>query len=152
VQGGLETQGAEPTDGGSQGVKLRLVIHPLLPNLIFKHEKLQYECLHDVACYAQPGDFATCTDEKSGFHHLALHPSMWELLGFQWAGKCYAFTHMPFGVGPAPWTYTVVKQFLMRVLRVAGGIRITAYIDDQLALACTAELAMFQQYCMLRLQ
>jgi len=132
--------------------KLRLVIDPLLPNLMFRYEKLQYESLQDLADLAQEGDFGTCTDEKSGFHHCALHPDMWQYLGFQWAGRTYVFTHLPFGVGPAPWTYTVLKQSLMLVLRKVGKIRAVSYIDDQFAAAQNLLLGQFQQYVMLRLQ
>jgi hypothetical protein len=134
------------------GSKLRLVIDPLLPNLMFKYEKLRYESVHYITEQAQPGDFGTCTDEQAGFHHVPLHPDMWDLLAFQWQGKIYVFTHMPFGAGPAPWTCTLIKQSMMKVLRKVGGIRVTSCIDDQLTLGATKELAQFQQFLMLELQ
>jgi hypothetical protein len=115
--------------------KLRLVIDPIYPNLLMKYEQLRYEQLIDMTQYLEAGDWLTTTDEKSGYHHQALHPEMWTLLGFKHEGRHYVFTHMPFGVGPACKAYTVVKQEVYRVVRELAGARLTFLIDD----VCLAE-------------
>jgi len=111
--------------------KLRMVIDPALVNLMTKYEPLRYEQLADMRNYVKPGDYATTTDEKSGYYHIPLHPSMWTYYGICWEGQYYVFTHMAFGIGPACRTYTVLKQELFRVLRDRGSVRMSFLIDDQ---------------------
>ncbi len=130
----------------AKGDKLRLVIDPAYPNLLLKYLPLRYEQLADLMAYIEEGDWATTTDEKSGYHHQALDPELWTLLGICWEGKYYVFTHMPFGVGPACRAYTTVKQELYRVLRTHGNVRLTFLIDDQINVAKTKALAEFQIY------
>jgi hypothetical protein len=110
--------------------KLRLVVDPLYPNLLFQYEQLRYEQLADLTCYLRETDWACTTDEKSGYYHQALHPSVWTMLGFQFDGAYYVFTHLPFGVGPACRAYTVVKQELYRIVRTLSNGRLTFLIDD----------------------
>ena len=137
--------------GVFQNNKVRPIIDPLVTNLFLKYQPVRYEQLSDICNYAQKGDWATTTDEKSGYHHMALHPSMWNLLGFNWEGKNYVFTHVPFGVGPACRAYTLVKQELYRIVREIGGVDLTFFIDDMFAVARTQDLALFQLATILRL-
>lgn len=132
--------------------KLRLVIDPAYPNLLFKYEPLRYEQLADMTMYVQPGDYATSTDEKSGYYHQILHPSMWTYLGFNWRGSYYVFTHMAFGIGPACRSYTILKQELFRVIRDLGKVRMTFLIDDQCNVASDWMKALFQSSIILRIQ
>jgi hypothetical protein len=83
---------------------------------------------------------------------MKLHADMQPLLGFEWKGVYYEFTHLPFGVGPAPKAYTMLKQIMHWICRTQGGIRMTSFIDDTLSLASGQQLAQFQQYCMLVMQ
>lgn len=132
--------------------KLRLILDPFYPNLLFRYEQLRYEQLADVTHYLSPTDWATTTDEKSGYHHQVLHPSVWSLLGFEYEGRYYVFTHLPFGVGPACKAYTVVKQELYRIARAEGGARLTFLIDDLLSVADTPLHAAVQGAAMMLLQ
>jgi hypothetical protein len=132
--------------------KLRLIIDPAYVNLLLQYAPVRYEQLKDIASYAKPGDWATCTDEKSGYYHLPLHPSMWTHFGICWQGRYYVFTHMAFGIGPACRTYTALKQELFRVIRDRGGVRMTFLIDDQCNVAQGKLLAQFQAAAILRIQ
>ena len=137
--------------GVQQGGKVRPILDPLITNLYLKYKPVKYESLADVCNYAKRGDWATTTDEKSGYHHIPLHPSMWNLLGFTWKGKNYVFTHVPFGVGPACRAYTLLKQEVYRVVRELGGIDLTHFIDDMMAVADSEQKALFQLATILRL-
>lgn len=53
----------------------------------------------------------------------------WPYLGFEWKGKSYVFTQLPFGFSPAPWVFTKFSRELLRWWR-SHGIRCTGYIDD----------------------
>ena len=137
--------------GVQQGGKVRPIIDPLVTNLYLKYQGVKYEKLADVCDYAPKGGWATTTDEKSGYHHIPLHPDMWNLLGFSWKGENYVFTHVPFGVGPACRTYTVLKQEVYRVVREVGGVDLTHFIDDMMAVAESEQMALFQLATILRL-
>lgn len=151
-------KGVVPHTTASLGVaankpqKLRQIIDPAYINLLLKYMPLRYEQLTDVPHYAQPGDWATTTDEKSGYYHIPLHPSMWTHFGVCWEGEYYVFTHMAFGIGPACRTYTILKTELFRVLRERGSVRMTFLIDDQCNLAKTKEMAYFQAAAILMMQ
>jgi hypothetical protein len=132
--------------------KLRLIIDPAYVNMLLRYEPLRYEQLADVKEYAKPGDWATTTDEKSGYFHIPLHPSMWTHFGIHWQGQHYVFTHMAFGIGPACRAYTVLKQELFRVIRARGNVRMSFLIDDQCNLAQGRLLAQFQAATILSMQ
>lgn len=132
--------------------KLRLILDPLYPNMLLRYEMLRYEQLADLTTYITRDDWATTTDEKSGYYHQPIAPELWTLLGFSYAGRYYVFTHMPFGVGPACRAYTTVKQELYRVVRDLGAVRMTFLIDDQLNAANSKLRAYFQCAILLRLQ
>lgn len=132
--------------------KLRLILDPAYLNVLLKYEPLRYEQLSDLSYQARPGDWATTTDEKSGYHHMPLHPSMWTLFGFQHEGRYYVYTHMAFGIGPACRAYTTLKQELFRVVRDRGAVRMAFLIDDQCNLAPTKELAQLQAAAILAIQ
>ena len=69
-------------------------------NLFFPYRPLAYETLTDVRNFVMPGDWLSTTDDKNGYWNCPIHPSSWTLLGFQWGGQTYCFTHLPFGVAP----------------------------------------------------
>ena len=42
-------------------------------------------------------------DLEKAHHHVDMHQSTWDYLGFSWLGETYIFTVMPFGLCPASW-------------------------------------------------
>jgi len=113
--------------------KLRLCLNPMYINLFMRYKPVKYERVQDVAHLAEEGDFAFTTDDKSGYWQVPMHPAMWKYLAFMVGGRVYCFTHLPFGVAPACYIYTAIKQAIYRPLR-AWGLRIVALIDDQISL------------------
>lgn len=119
--------------------KLRLCLSPMYVNLFTKYQPVRYERVEDVAGLAEPGDWAFSTDDKSGYWQVPLHPAMWKYMAFRAelnpgeGERVYCFTHLPFGLAPACYVYTTIKQEIYRPLREAG-IRLVFLIDDQLSL------------------
>ena len=113
--------------------KLRLCINPMYLNLFMRYKPVQYERLSEVADMAMEGDYAFTTDDKSGYWQCPLHVEMWKYLAFRVKGKTYCFTHLPFGLAPACYVYTFIKQEIYRPLRAAG-LRMAFLIDDQISL------------------
>jgi hypothetical protein len=130
--------------------KLRLCLNPMYPNLFFRYQPVQYERLSEIPHLAEVGDFAFSTDDKSGYWQCALHPAMWKYLAFQFEGRVYCFTHLPFGVAPACYVYTLIKQEIYRPLRDMG-LRMVALIDDQLSMQKGEARTAFQCDAMCRL-
>jgi hypothetical protein len=89
--------------------------------------------LQDALCATRQGDFQLTFDLKSAFHHLKLHPSCYELMGFAVTGEdgrkpyyCYVF--LIFGL-------RVAAQALGRLLKpickflMSNGVPLVLYID-----------------------
>jgi hypothetical protein len=73
-------------------------------------------------------------DLKSGYHHVDIHPDFWQFLGFEWEGKYYVFTQLPFGLATAYFDFTkLIKQLVQRWR--SFGIRLIPHIDDCLFFA-----------------
>ena len=113
--------------------KLRLCLNPMYINLFMRYQPVQYERLGEMVQLAEEGDYAFTTDDKSGYWQCAMHPSMWKYLAFEVGGRIYCFTHLPFGVAPACFIYTMIKQEIYRPLRRIG-LRLVALIDDQMSI------------------
>ena len=113
--------------------KLRLCINPMYVNLFTKYQPVQYERLSDIPHLATEGDYAFTTDDKSGYWQCPLHPAMWKYMAFAVEGRTFCFTHLPFGLAPACYVYTAIKQEIYRPLREAG-LKLVFLIDDQMSM------------------
>jgi hypothetical protein len=96
--------------------------HVIIPS--FKYEDLGY-----VHQYMQPNDYIVTTDLSKGYHHLDIAHEFWTYLGFEWAGKYYVYTCLPFGLAPACWAFTKLTRELINSWRRTGH-RCSGYIDD----------------------
>ena len=95
-----------------------------------EYRPFKYEQLVDLTNYVEKGMWATSTDCTSGFHHLSLHPDMWEYAGFMYDGQYYVFTVPAFGLAPVPRIYTSLMEEVYLRVREAG-VPMTFMIDDQ---------------------
>jgi hypothetical protein len=116
-------------------VKLRMVldlsrgVNPAIPEDRYKMATLQ-----DALDGTRRGDYQLTFDLKSAFHHLKLHPSCYELMGFAVTGadkvkKYYCYVVLVFGL-------CVAAQALGRLLKplckflASNGVPLVLYIDD----------------------
>jgi hypothetical protein len=92
--------------------------------------------LQDAVNSTRKGDFQVVFDLKSAFHHVRLHSSSYELMGFKVTDEegtitFYCYVVLVFGL-------KVAAQVLGRVLKpvisflIQNGIPVTLYIDDGL--------------------
>ena len=70
-------------------------------------------------------------DLRSAYHHIDIHKDSQKFLGFEWVGKWFVFTVLPFGLSTACYVFTKVLRPLVR----SQGIRVVLYIDDGIVLA-----------------
>jgi hypothetical protein len=116
-------------------VKRRLVLDlSRAVNLALDNDDYRLTTLQDAINATGKGDFQVVFDFKSAFHHIRLHASMYELMGFKITDKngvvtYYCFVVLVFGLN-------IAAQVLGRVLKpvicflIQNGIPIVLYIDD----------------------
>jgi hypothetical protein len=92
-----------------KGGKLRLIIDLRRINLHLRVPKFSYEDIKVVSEFVQKEDYMVTLDLKSGFHHIPINKNDQEYLGFQFKGKFYKWTVLPFGLKISP--YVFAKQF-----------------------------------------
>jgi hypothetical protein len=115
----------------SAGGKKRLVISFQYLNLYLLNCKFSYEDFKTALCYFENNVYLLTFDLKSGYHHVDVHEDFHKYLGFQWEGRYYAFSVLPFGLSTACFVFTKLSRPLVRYLR-ARGVRIVLYLDDGL--------------------
>ena len=83
--------------------KLRSILDLVYANHFIKKEglKFKYEGIKLTSLYFTPDDYMFLVDLEKAYHHVDMHQSTWDYLGFSWLGKTYTFTVMPFGLSPA---------------------------------------------------
>ena len=102
-------------------------------NLWQKYIPFKYETMRDIVNMAYPNGWATVSDYKSGYSHIAT-PELSTYLGICWNGVVYYHTCCPFGVAVACRVFTVLNEVMFRPLRLEG-IRLSLYIDDRLSVS-----------------
>ena len=111
--------------------KLRLILDLVYVNYYIRKEgmKFKYEGIKATSLYFKPDDYMFSVDLEKAYHHVDMHESTWDYLGFSWLGKTYTFTVMPFGLSPACWVFTKLTNELSGRWR-SMGIRLIHYLDD----------------------
>ena len=104
--------------------------------LVFHHFKM--EGLHMLNSLVNKGDFFVKLDLKDAYFTVAIHRDHTHFLKFQWRGKIYMFTCLPFGLSSAPWAFTKLMRVAMTVLR-RQGVKIIIYLDDLLIIGSSAD-------------
>ena len=92
----------------------------------------------DVANLLRPGDWAASTDLKDAYFHIAIDEGSRKFLRFGWERYWLQFNVLPFGLSPAPLTFTRLMKPLKALLR-KWGIRSIFYLDDILIVASSKE-------------
>ena len=115
-----------------------------LLNLFLTYYPFKYEQFQQVLQLIQAGDSLWTTDLKSGYHQLAMHPSMYPYLGVSVGGQLFIMTYLPFGVAPACRIYTQLMSVVYKPLRQQG-LRLSFYIDDALGVAADVPTGQFHE-------
>jgi hypothetical protein len=120
--------GVVPKKGTS---KFRLIFDARYLNTHLNVPSFKYESLSAAGEFLKPNDFMFTVDLKSGYHHIDMREDAFPYLGFEWRGRFYHFTQLPFGLAPACWAFTKVTRELLQLWR-GHGHRCGGYIDDSL--------------------
>ena len=77
----------------------------------------------------KPGEWMFSFDLKSGYHQVDIVLHHQKYLGFEWGGKYFVFTVLPFGLSTAPYVFTKLLRPLVRLWR-GKGHKAILYLDD----------------------
>ena len=113
--------------------KFRVLLDGRHVNEFLKCPKFKYERLSDLEALMQPGEFMVGIDLTNSYWQLRMNDAAHEYLGFEWRGKYYVFTVLPFGLKSAPWGFSKIIREFCAYLRHKG-FRVLNYLDDFLFL------------------
>ena len=86
------------------------------------------------------GCFLAKVDIKHAFRLLPVHPKDWPLLGFQWLGKYFIDTRLPFGSRSSPFIFNLFADALLWILINKFDLSaIIHYLDDFFICGATFE-------------
>ena len=125
--------------------KLRLVLDLRHVNLNMRKHKCKIEGAQTFNKYLKDARYLFGFDLKSGYHHVDIHPSQHELLGFSYhdhTGKqwYFQFVVMPFGLSTAGFIFTQILRVLIKYWREMG-IPVVSFFDDGLSAATSFDSA-----------
>ena len=121
--------------------KKRLIFDCRHLNRHLKTTKFKMESLHvEGRSLFQKGWFGGTIDLTGAYYHIEMHPSAYEYLGFEWEGRYYYYTVLPFGISTAPYIFTLVMKTTVAYLRSCGA-HFIQYLDDLPFAAPSATMA-----------
>ncbi|XP_063991174.1 uncharacterized protein LOC135169804 [Diachasmimorpha longicaudata] len=100
--------------------------------VVQKHFKM--EDIRSVEILLNQGDWMASLDLKDAYCLMPVHRDHRKYLRFQFNGKLFQFTCLPFGLCSSPYVYTKIFKPVMYKLRIQG-IRTVIYIDDLIIIA-----------------
>jgi hypothetical protein len=124
-----------------EGKKPRLVID-LSRNLnsLLPHTPFKYASVQDAVLLSSPQCWYSKLDISNCFLSFPLHPSMYKYFVFQFDGKYYQFTRLPFGLSTAPRVCTLLLSVIQFVLEQKG-LKLVRYLDDFLMISSSFQIA-----------
>jgi hypothetical protein len=126
------------------GGKWRKILDCRLLNEEMRDRHFKMERAEDVLELARVGDWATSLDFKSAFNHISVDVSLRPYLCFLFAGRCFQYQAMPFGLKQAPRVFTRLMKRAVTAVRERWRVRMAFYMDDSLLLFPSREQARTQ--------
>ena len=86
----------------------------------------------------RPRDYMAKLDLKDAYFSVPVAADDRKYLRFEWAGRVYEYTCLPFGLTSAPWIFTKLFRPVLAYL-LQRGVRCLMYLDDKLLLGNSPE-------------
>ncbi len=90
--------------------------------------------------FLKKGDWMVKIDLRDAYLTVSILPSHCRVLQFEWKGRVYEFTCLPFGLSSAPWGFTKILKPVVAFLR-KNGMKLIFYLDDILIISSSKEQA-----------
>jgi ribonuclease HI len=120
----------------------RKILDCSIINDYFIDRSFQMEDVRAVRLLAQTNDWATTLDISSAYLHVAVEPALQPFLSFEFRGRYYCYTGMPFGLKCAPRVFTLLMRKVIDHFRQTLQARILIYMDDLLILGSSSNETM----------
>ena len=85
-------------------------------------------------------------DLADAFWHIPIHPADWWLFGFEWRGRFFQESFLPFGLQMAPQIFNFFSEGLHWILESRSFAAIRHYLDDFLAIFTATDRAAATDY------
>jgi hypothetical protein len=92
----------------------------------------QMEDHRTVVSIVERNQFAVSIDICKAYHHVPVAVGFQPYLAFEYAGSCYQYVGMPFGIKHAPRIFTRIMHTAMVEIRRRWNIVSVQYLDDLL--------------------
>ena len=103
-----------------------------------RYEYFTYSNVRSAVELSTPGCWYSKLDLSNCFLSFPLHPSAYAHFVFEFEGRLYQFTRMPFGLSSAPRICTELLSVVAYHLGFAGVGQLVRYLDDFLLIDTTA--------------
>mmetsp|Transcript_11017 Transcript_11017/g.23048 ORF Transcript_11017/g.23048 Transcript_11017/m.23048 type:complete len:616 (-) Transcript_11017:203-2050(-) len=123
---------AEKPSSTPENRKYRLCHDLRRLNEFIKKYKFKLEQLADWGKSLARGDMLWSIDYESAYFHVPIRDHHHQFLGFEFDGRYYVFTCLPFGLSASPYIFTEVAKITARALRSELSLKVCSYIDDLL--------------------
>lgn len=106
------------------------------------NNKFKMMSVEDAFSQMRPLASLAKIDISKAFRAVPVHRDHWELLSYEWRGKYYTDTRLPFGLSNAPEIFCRLTA-MVRLMMARRGFNVIVYVDDFLMLhvdqlGCTA--------------
>jgi hypothetical protein len=122
----------------SGGFRPVVNLKPLNVNILYRHFKMEGTAM--LKHLLKKGDWMVKIDLQDAYLTVPILPSHCRFLQFEWKGRVYEFTCLPFGLSSAPWGFTKILKPVVAFLR-KNGIKLIFYLDDILIISSSKEQA-----------
>lgn len=89
-----------------------------------------FQTLDYVANVIKPDCFLAVVDISSAYRAVPIYPPHRKYHGFEWGGRYYTDNRLSFGLKCAPYIFTCISEFVVRVMDRYGFRDCVSYIDD----------------------
>lgn len=98
-----------------------------------------FQTLDYVADVIRPGGFLAVVDISSAYRSVPIFPPHRRYHGFKWGDAYYTDNRLSFGLKCAPYIFTCISEFVVRLMGRYGFHNCVSYIDDFLCQGDTAQ-------------
>lgn len=98
------------------------------------HQPFNFSMVDDIADMVSPGCYMSCTDIKSAYCSVSIHPDDRKYQGISWVREgiqtYFVDTRLCFWVCCAPYIFTQISKFIVNCMSRRGYNKVVGYIDD----------------------
>ena len=107
----------------------RMILDLKIFNVNVSYQRFKIESLKNILDLVTPFCWMGSIDFCDAYLTMAMHPSQFKYLCFEWEGQVLCYVVLPFGLAESPRKFSKLLKPILRLLRTRG-ILVIIYIDD----------------------